>query len=71
MQSYEQDSFDIYFSRFTRYDTVSTYDSTMLSFIIYYSHTSAFCMHVVHDISYDILIVSSHRILNSSSVHML
>ena len=38
---------------------LSTYDTIMLSFIINYSDTSAFCMHVVYDTTYDTPIVSS------------
>ena len=36
-----------------RYVTVPTYDTITFSLIINYSATSAFCMHVVHDTTYD------------------
>jgi hypothetical protein len=35
------------------YDTVSTYDTNITSLIINYSDTSAFCIHAMHDTSYD------------------
>jgi hypothetical protein len=61
MQNYVQDLFDTIFSRYTCYDTVSTYDTTLISLIINYSDTSAFCMHKMHDTSYDTTIVTSLR----------
>jgi hypothetical protein len=59
MQNCVQDMFDTIFSRYTYYDTVSIYDTTPISFIINYSDTSAFCMHEMHDTSYDTTIVTS------------
>jgi hypothetical protein len=49
----------LFFSRYTCYDTVSTYDTTLISLIINYGDTSAFCMHEMHDTSYDTTIVTS------------
>ena len=59
MQIYVQDLFGINFSSSTGYDTVSTYDTNMVSLIINYSDTSSFCMHALHDTTYDTPIVSS------------
>jgi hypothetical protein len=59
MQNCVQDLFDTIFSRYTCYDTVSTYDITLISLIINYGDTSAFCMHGMHDTSYDTIIVTS------------
>jgi hypothetical protein len=59
MQNCVQDLFDTIFSRYTCYDTVSTYDTTLISLIINYGDTSAFCMHGIHDTSYDTTIVTS------------
>jgi hypothetical protein len=59
MQNCEQDLFDTIFSRYTCYDTVSTYDTTLISLIINYGDMSAFCMHGMHDTSYDTTIVTS------------
>jgi hypothetical protein len=54
MQNYVQDLFDTIFFRYTCYDTVSTtYDTTLISLIINYGDTSAFCMYGMHDTSYD------------------
>jgi hypothetical protein len=50
MQICVQDVFVTNFSRLTCYDIV---------LLINYGATSAFCMHVVHDTSYDTPIVSS------------
>jgi hypothetical protein len=61
MQNCVQDLFDTIFSRYTCYDTVSTYDTTLISLIINYGDTSAFCMHEMHDTSYDTTIVTSLR----------
>jgi hypothetical protein len=61
MQNCVQDLFDTVFSRYTCYDTVSTYDTTLISLIINYGDTSAFCMHGMHDTGYDITIVISLR----------
>jgi hypothetical protein len=47
------------FSSSTWYDTISTYDTTIVSFIINWYDASTFCMHVVHDTTYDIAIASS------------
>jgi hypothetical protein len=59
MQNYVQDLFDTIFSRYMCYDIVSTYDTTPISLIINYGDTSAFCMHGMHDTSYDTTIVTS------------
>jgi hypothetical protein len=48
MQSCVQDVFDIIYFSYTCYDIVSTYDTTIVSLIIYYDDTSAFCMHWMH-----------------------
>jgi hypothetical protein len=61
MQIYVQDLFGIKFSSTTCYDTVSTYDTTIISLIFNCTATSAFCMHVMHDTTYDTPIVSSLR----------
>jgi hypothetical protein len=61
MQNCVQDLFDTIFSRYTCYDTVSTYDTTLISLIINYGDTSVFCMHGMHDTSYDTTIVTSLR----------
>jgi hypothetical protein len=53
MQICVQDLFDIIFSSYTCYDTVSTYDTTIISLIINYTDISAF--------SYDTIIVASLR----------
>jgi hypothetical protein len=70
MQNCVQDLFDTIFSRYTCYDTVSTYDTTLISLIINYGDTSAFCMHGMHDTSYDTTIVTSliHRDGGSSII---
>jgi hypothetical protein len=47
------------FSRLMCYDTVLWYDTTLIFLFINYGVISAFCIHVVHDTSYDILTVSS------------
>jgi hypothetical protein len=59
MQNYVQDLFDTIFFRYTCYDTVSTYDTTLISLIINYGDTSAFCMHGMHDTNYNTTIVTS------------
>jgi hypothetical protein len=59
MQNCVQDLFETIFSRYTCYDIVSTYDTTLISLIINYGDTSAFCMHGMHDTSYDTTIVTS------------
>jgi hypothetical protein len=59
MQNCVQDLFNTIFSRYTCYDTVSIYDTTLISLIINYDDTSAFCMHGMHDTSYDTTIVTS------------
>jgi hypothetical protein len=41
------------------YDTVSTYDISTLSLILNCTATSAFCMHGMHDTTYDTPIVGS------------
>jgi hypothetical protein len=61
MQNCVQDLFDTIFSRYTCYNTVSTYDTTLISLIINYGDTSAFCMHGMYDTSYDTTIVTSLR----------
>jgi hypothetical protein len=63
MQICVQDVFVTNFSRLTCYDTVSWYDTTPTSPLINYSATSAFCMHVVHDTTYDTPIVSSLMVI--------
>jgi hypothetical protein len=59
MQNCVQYLFDTNFSRYTCYDTVSTYDITLISLIVNYGDTSAFCMHEMHDTIYDTTIVTS------------
>jgi hypothetical protein len=59
MQICVQDVFVTNFSRLTWYNTVSWYDTILISLLINYSATSAFCIHVVHDTNYDTPIVSS------------
>jgi hypothetical protein len=59
MQNCVQDLFDTIFSRYMCYDTVSTYDTTLISLIINYGDTSAFSMHGMHDTNYDTTIVTS------------
>jgi hypothetical protein len=62
MQNYVQDLFDTIFFRYTCYDTVSTYDTTLISLIINYGDTSVFYMHGMHDTSYDTTIVTSLKL---------
>jgi hypothetical protein len=62
MQICVQDVFVTNFSRLMCYDIVSWYDTTLTSLLINYGTTSAFCMHVMHDTSYDTSIVSSLKI---------
>jgi hypothetical protein len=64
MQICVQDIFVTNFSRLTCYDTVSWYDTTLISLLINYGVTSAFCMHVVHDTSYDTPTVSGLYIVS-------
>jgi hypothetical protein len=45
MQNNMHDLFDIIFSRSTRYDTISIYDTTMIFLIMTCSDTSDFYMH--------------------------
>jgi hypothetical protein len=59
MQKYGQDFFGINFFSFTCYDTVSTYDSIIISPHIKCSVTSAFYMYVMHNTTYDIFIMAS------------
>jgi hypothetical protein len=59
MQIYVQDLLDINFSSSMCYDTVSTYDTSTLSLILNCTATSAFCMHGMHDTTYDTPIVAS------------
>jgi hypothetical protein len=54
MQNCVQDLFDTIFSRYTCYDTVSTYNTTLISLIINYGDISTFCMHGMHDTSLSI-----------------
>jgi hypothetical protein len=61
MQICVQNVFVTNFSRLTCYDTISWYDTTLTSLFINYDVTSTFCMHVVHDTSYDTPIVNSLR----------
>jgi hypothetical protein len=62
MQKYGQDLLDISFSYFTCYDT------TILSPHIRCSATSAFCMHIMHNTTYDALIVASLRLVTMGSI---
>jgi hypothetical protein len=62
IQTCVQDLFDIIFSSYTCYDTISTYATTIISLIINYGDTSAFCMHDMHDTSYDTTIMASLRL---------
>jgi hypothetical protein len=57
MQIYVHDVFDIKFSSFTCYDTVSTYDITPTSLLINCYDTSNFCQYDIH--RYDTLIMAS------------
>jgi hypothetical protein len=41
------------------YDTIFNYDTTIISLLINCSDTSAFCIHKMHDITYDTTIVAS------------
>jgi hypothetical protein len=59
MQIDVQDLLDINFSSSMCYDTVSTYDTSILSFLLNSTATSAFCMHGMHDTTYDTPIVGS------------
>jgi hypothetical protein len=59
MQICVYDVFVTNFSLLTWYDTVSWYDTTLTSLLISYGVTSAFCMHVVYDTSYDTPTMSS------------
>ena len=59
MQICVQDLLDIIFSSSMCYDTVSTYDTSTLSLILNCTATSAFCMHGMHDTTYDTPIVGS------------
>jgi hypothetical protein len=58
MQIYVQDLLDINFSSSMCYDTVSTYDTSILSLLLNSAATSAFCKHEMHDTTYDISIIS-------------
>jgi hypothetical protein len=49
------------------FDTVSTYNTTLIFLIINYGDTSAFCIHGMHDTSYDTTIVTSVIIVTFSS----
>jgi hypothetical protein len=60
IQNCVQDLFDTIFSRYTCYDTVSTYDTTLISLIINYDDTS-----------YDTTIVTSLRALSSLGLRAL
>jgi hypothetical protein len=64
MQICVQDAFVTNFSRLTCYDTVSWYDTTLISFLA----TSAFCIHVVHDTSYDTFIVKYKHVYKNPSL---
>jgi hypothetical protein len=59
MEICEYDAFAIAFSSFTCYDTVSYYDTSLISVIINWCTISAFCLHEMHDTAYDISIVAS------------
>jgi hypothetical protein len=49
MQNCVQDLFDIIIFSYMCYDTVSSYDSTIVSLIINYADTSTFYMYEMHD----------------------
>lgn len=59
MQIDVQDLLDINFSSSMCYDTVSTYDTSILSLLLNSTAISAFCMHGMHDTTYDTPIVGS------------
>jgi hypothetical protein len=59
MQIYGYDLFFIALSSFTCYDDVSYYETSLISLIINWCTTSAFCMHGMHDTAYDTSIVAS------------
>jgi hypothetical protein len=59
MQICGYDAFVIALFSFTCYDTVSYYDTSLISLIINWCATSAFCMHEMHDTAYDTSIVAS------------
>jgi hypothetical protein len=73
MQICVHDVFVINFSRLTCYDTVSLYDTTLTFPLIKYGATSAICIYVVHDTTYDTPIVSSliRRIASSNEFMFL
>jgi hypothetical protein len=69
MQNCVQDLFDTIFSRYACYDAVYTYESTLISLIINYGDTSAFCMYEMYDTSYDTTIVTSLIVGNGSNTN--
>jgi hypothetical protein len=63
MQICGYDAFVITLSSFTCYDTVSYYDTILISLIINWCATSAFCMHRMHDSS---IVASLNHVLGST-----
>jgi hypothetical protein len=59
MQMCVHDVFVIKFSWFVCHDTVSYYDTTLISHLIKWCATSDFCQHGMHDTTYDTPIVAS------------
>jgi hypothetical protein len=59
MQICGYDAFVIALSSFTCYAIVSYYDTSIISLIINCCAILAFCMHGMHDTSYDTSIVAS------------
>ena len=53
------------------YVIVSTYDTTIYSHIINYNDTSTFCIHVMHNITYDTPIVVSFIVHDTYHMAML
>jgi hypothetical protein len=53
------DALAIKFSSYSCHNTVSYYDTTLTSLLINYYATSDFCLHGMHDTSYDTPIVAS------------
>jgi hypothetical protein len=61
MQNCVQDLFDTIFLIYVLWYSISTYNTTLISLIINYGDTSTFCMHGIHDTSYDTTIMTSLR----------
>jgi hypothetical protein len=53
MQICGYDAFIIALSNFSCYHILSYYDTSLISLIINWCATSAFCMHEMHDTTYD------------------